>query len=966
MPLTSKESITNNINNHTTYDLSFQNSRISQRLCELLSWNDKTAFRIEKDIIQTIWIEHKNSDEETKTKKFLIMNTKNILTKEEFAYYSNYNHWEVWNFMHTIKQKIAQKNIYDTLSEDVYFKTYTTTYLLAQKMVFELWIRNKEHELYPLLASYIQAAKPHTVSDDEWITIDDAFFEEIKKAEKAKNPITFIDLEHSETRWDDMIHVKMWLYLLICRKNNKQKPLFFTLEQNDIQTFSLRDEWLVLFERIFNAWCGLHRELLNDPNQAQITYTFKSINDIQRLLLWQYRKPWSPSLPIIEQENLEWYIDMVQCLFHIWSHKLRWKSWKKQDDQFVSIVERSNEIFTNNARQSLFDLQPFWHEVVNKFSEQISWFNLFLDAKKTKPLTKELFEQSVDKKTLSWSMTTFDNQWNEFLFTGRCKQLDKIVNKMLNSAKYNHIDAFNDILWARFELVNTQKDVEKHDVIYSLFAHYMDNNWADGVKYFSLKWQFTKYEADIKDRTRSKKLKNTQNANGINNPKTALWYSEMKLIFNWYEIQLSLKWNNTSWNKDDSIYWFKKIVWLLWRIKKTILYETMNIKSMQRWIEKQVKNKRYEYIKNTLDQLTQNTIKDSQIIEAMCTILLVHEMMLEELQEPWSMVSWSILYAYAKTILPKTKHRPLNYFDEFEKQRWDENWKFSLSFEQLKSDNTPLGKDIYNCIIQSSQIHEVYRSLETLKEHATMHTTETLKKLDEWLCNKDIEQKITFIMQNRIQNEKIAIEQNINNLLCHIGGWNYEKQIKELILQVEQGKQYEGYAKHIFWEALLDKKNWERTNALWHTSKKVLKLLWHWFVNKLNWVLSQSWTYIALYPQLNEQLETLKNIHQLEKKELWIPLYRQWKADFFSNKNTPYGELYQAIYQEITQHSDYADYYALIDTYLWNFIENEISKTGEWAMKSEQNQLFIHKINPAKTARIKKMHDTIYAVQDKE
>jgi hypothetical protein len=65
---------------------------------------------------------------------------------------------------------------------------------------------------------------------------------EIKKVEKAKNPITFIDLENSETLWEEMIHVQMFLYLLISRKSGKQTPLFYSMENNDIRTFSLRDE----------------------------------------------------------------------------------------------------------------------------------------------------------------------------------------------------------------------------------------------------------------------------------------------------------------------------------------------------------------------------------------------------------------------------------------------------------------------------------------------------------------------------------------------------------------------------------------------------------------------------------------------------------------------------------------------------------------------------------------------------
>jgi hypothetical protein len=54
---------------------------------------------------------------------------------------------------------------------------------------------------------------------------------------------------------------------------------------------------------------------------------------------------------------------------------------------------------------------------------------------------------------------------------------------------------------------------------------------------------------------------------------------------------------------------------------------------MQRWIYNQVKAKRYDYIKNTIEPLVASeSIKDSKIIEDMCIVLLAHEIMLEELE----------------------------------------------------------------------------------------------------------------------------------------------------------------------------------------------------------------------------------------------------------------------------------------------------------------------------------------------
>jgi hypothetical protein len=47
---------------------------------------------------------------------------------------------------------------------------------------------------------------------------------------------------------------------------------------------------------------------------------------------------------------------------------------------------------------------------------------------------------------MKWAIPVRDKKGNKYIFSGRCKELESIVNKMLNTPKYSHIDAFNDIL----------------------------------------------------------------------------------------------------------------------------------------------------------------------------------------------------------------------------------------------------------------------------------------------------------------------------------------------------------------------------------------------------------------------------------------------------------------------------------------------------------------------------------------
>jgi hypothetical protein len=63
------------------------------------------------------------------------------------------------------------------LEKDPDFKAYTTTILLAQKMCNEFKITSLDHKNIPLLRSYIRKAKPTNLPEEQWIVLDDQFFE---------------------------------------------------------------------------------------------------------------------------------------------------------------------------------------------------------------------------------------------------------------------------------------------------------------------------------------------------------------------------------------------------------------------------------------------------------------------------------------------------------------------------------------------------------------------------------------------------------------------------------------------------------------------------------------------------------------------------------------------------------------------------------------------------------------------
>jgi hypothetical protein len=74
-------------------------------------------------------------------------------------------------------------------------------------------------------------------------------------------------------------------------------------------------------------------------------------------------------------------------------------------------------------------------------------------------------------------------------------------------------------------------------------------------------------------------------------------------------------------------------MWLLWRIKEIIPISQINIDSMRRWMRNVIIEKRYTKIFNEVKKSSdKKTVIDSNLVYDCCTIQLVHEILLEEME----------------------------------------------------------------------------------------------------------------------------------------------------------------------------------------------------------------------------------------------------------------------------------------------------------------------------------------------
>lgn len=441
-----------------------------------------------------------------------------------------------------ITKKISTYHDREQQEQDPWFKEFTTTYLLAQKFYNEFGITattKENHAQRALLESYINSVYPD--SSKSPFTIDETFFAELQKQKDANHPITFIDITREETNRENLLHVKMWLYTLMAGKHGEDDSQFFTIEKNNIDTFTLTENGIRLFKRIFHTANKLHRKLINDIAKSEFVYNPDNINDIQDILLGRFQKESEERAdkshpPTDDLTHLDGYISTTESLFHLWSQKLRDQDTTK--DTFYKIVsEPSGDVYKDpEPRKKLYDLTPFRNEVIEKAAGVVSTLGLKITGSDN-VLDKQTFLGMIDKSNTpwKWSIPVTDNNGNNFLFNGRCKELEPITNKMLNSGNYSHINAFNDIVWMRLEAVESNPNNAERQCT-QLFQDIMNtvhSNETNAPQYFTLKGSYFKNSNTIVQQARSHRNsdKHTNTENGIKNNKTAEDYSECKIVF---------------------------------------------------------------------------------------------------------------------------------------------------------------------------------------------------------------------------------------------------------------------------------------------------------------------------------------------------------------------------------------------------------------------------------------------------
>lgn len=892
-------------------------------------------------------------------KSLLLPLCKELLTKNEYKDYESAKiDRSTHEFMQFIENKIVSQKWFDASEKDPSFKWFITTTLLAQKMCNEFWINSSNHPKYALLQQYIISVKPEWIAQENWITIEHDIFQQTKKQKKAQNPITFIDLTHQETDRNNSTHIKMWLYLLFARKDTKANSGFFTIDADNIETFTLTSAWYTLFSRLFNESCKLHREIINDPTQPPLWYEINSIDDIQQILLAKYHQPGSASLTPLEYSNFNSYIDITECLFHIWSHRLYGKGkWRqlKGANQLTTIVERSSE-----ARDEIFDLTPFWEEIVTNFSANVEHFWLFIKWKSKTKLNKETFLKYINTTTMSWSIPVIDGEWNEFIFSWRCKELKSIVNKMLNTPKYSHIDFYNDILWTRIELTKpANKNLQNpENVMINLYKKIIPHIVKDPqFKYFNLKGIYHEQRDEIVNPEYKEKEKSTPSGSWwVVNTKTGTGYNEIKMIFTWYEIQLLISWNNTTGEKDDSIYAFKKIEDILLRIMWSISVDDLHINSMTNWVQRLLRKKRYNTLKDKITQVMANEqIVDYQIIEDLCTTLLVHEM-IEEKQENDNVISTTMVYLLAKKHYLIKNQLESQTVAEFEKKYTDTNWSMVMTYQDLKKDTSIVWKEIAKIIDTMTDPRKMYILFQTIKEHSQCQIETTITELNAW-DKSDIPSQLLVLHDQRILTQQKTIKEKIQLLYASISPNNYNETIDQLLNKLEENQRDKAQkiAQLLFRKTLLDRKNIEHNNRFRKNGKKLFENIGHLVVHQLQSVLQQSSMFSSLSPELFSLMVsywTVVDMKHTNPKEL----YTQWKKDFDQNKQSQHAAYYEFIYDGIKTSWFYTQYKKLIEAYLRTYIINDIGKRTDRAEMNTVSWVYTtKKINPAKTAWLNKM-----------
>lgn len=897
------------------------------------------------------------------TKIIFLSQCSHILTKEELKQYrKTIDERNIEELKEYITNKVRKRKEFTYLETDPWFRAYTTTMLLAEKFANEFWISSSDHPKFSLLEGYLEHSKPDNIEATQRIIANQDFFEECKKQKKAKNPLTFIDITHKETAWENIIHLKMWLYILIARKDAKADRRFFSLERNNISAFELTKEWYMLFERMFDAWCKLHRNIINDNTPQATFYHIESLQDIQDLFLWKYAKVGYNYPSSNDLHHLDGFIDVTESLFHIWSNKLRGDS-KLKEDQFETLIKKQWDFDRQDSWKFIFNIAPLWDEVVTRFETAIIPHLAYLrvdDKKQENPLlSREIFATYLNKEKMEWCIPVIDEEGNRFLFSWRCKSLESLVNKMLNDAKYSHIDVFNDLLGTRFELVEAKmKKRSQEEIVWSFVSSLLNKvHREETLKYYTFKWWLSYNKDKYIDGNRAIKEKNTNEKQWWeSNPKTGEWYSEGKVVGKWYEIQVIPKGNNTTGAKDETIYSFKKIEHVLRRIMNTISLQ--DVPSLVTRVRKWLREKRYDSILKDIEQTMDryNTI-NSDIVYDMCTLQLVHELAKENIQNTESIQN-TLPYLFAKTVLINKENlseEERNKFEELYKQtRSSVDNKNICTYDSL-SEST-IWKKIKGIIDKFDSAKYLYARLIDLHKKDEKRKTQITNRLQQGKerKNNEIEEYIDKITHDWFATQQQQLTKDIDWLFARIGWQKYHKEVWSILEKIQQWvalDRIERASNEIFWKAI---HSWQQLPK----SKKIIKkiqnmLTFNQATLETVWISS---TDKKTHAELIEHMRKYYTLISLSKTEP-SSLFRQWQGDFKNKTSSCNNTYYQHLTKTIRQSWAYDTHLKNSILYLSDFIKQQIMDNAEWFSNDDvTNSMLLHKIKPAKIAWLNKMH----------
>jgi hypothetical protein len=121
-------------------------------------------------------------------------------------------------------------------------------------------------------------------------------------------------------------------------------------------------------------------------------------------------------------------------------------------------------------------------------------------------------------------------------------------------------------------------------------------------------------------------------------------------------------------------------------------------------------------------------------------------------------------------------------------------------------------------------------------------------------------------------------------------------------------------------------------------------------------VLKVSGTYQEVYPQLFEQVERYYKLHEMSTTRNHIETYTKGEQNFTHRVRSFEAHYYEEMYLHIKKSGMYNEYRAIINAYLTEYLNNQITKSAERTYIDTAGNLIAEKIKPAKIARLNKMY----------